>query len=137
MYYFICTCDDLFVYFEFSKKAVDEYEYFKTNEWFAYDYVESFLQAMLESEIIPDLFIEAFRESDIDINVNRSRIKLRSTDYDNGNGNGNGMLPRFQQINYDAGRRISHSHINNNNNNNNNNLSISSIRNSYTNVNRS
>jgi len=43
-------------------KASDEYDYFKSNEFFANAYVNSFIDILLENEIIPDLLILLLNE---------------------------------------------------------------------------
>ena len=49
-----------------KKKASDEYEYFKSNDSFANEYVNSFIDIILENEIIPDLLILILNEMNIE-----------------------------------------------------------------------
>ncbi|CAF0894937.1 unnamed protein product [Brachionus calyciflorus] len=63
------------------KYDIDEYVYFKNNPNFAENYVNFFIERVLENEIIPDILIEVFNDLEKEIEeesfqlVSERRIK--------------------------------------------------------------
>ena len=91
-------CIPINISFAFIIKAVDEYQYFKKNERFANEYVDDFIEKILENEVVPDLLIETLNEMTFD-NNNHGNARLPSDRYEKST-RGIRYLP--DHINYDG-----------------------------------
>lgn len=78
----------------------DEYQYFKSNDKFANQYVEDLLVKLLEIEIIPDIFIECLQELNFKGKSKNTQFLLPSEGYVRNLRNVNYLHPS-QLVNFD------------------------------------
>lgn len=57
----------------------DEYIFYKDNPWFAKNYVNTFIERILETEVIPDILIEVLIE--LENEREKEKVKLVSENY--------------------------------------------------------